>query len=276
MPFSGIARIALAALGLGGVAAAQEAILTGRVVDENDAPLDHARVTARRGQGAPLEAYSGPSGQFRIALPAPGTYLLGAFRPGYFELKDRPVDVPAGGTEVTLALNVEQEVFQAVQVGALPDLVDPDQTQREQRLSGTVVNNVPYPASHSLRNAMKLIPGVVQDPSGGLHFHGGAEYQTQYMLDGFDITDPIDGRYSTRLAVEGVRSLDLLSSRETPQYGRGSAGTLEINTENGTDQFRYTATNFIPGLDYRGGLRFGDWTPPPARSGPPATCFTSR
>ncbi len=268
MLFSRMARIALAALGLGSLAAAQQAVLTGRVVDENDAPLDHAHVTARRGPEAPLQAYSGPSGQFRIVLPALGTYLLGVQRPGYFELKNQPVDVPATGTEITLALNVEQEVFQAVQVGAVPDLVDPDQTQREQRLSGTTINNVPYPASHSLRNAMKLIPGVVQDPTGGVHFHGGAEYQTRYVLDGFDITDPIDGRYSTRLAVEGVRSLDLLSSRETPQYGRGSAGTLEINTENGTDQFRYTATNFIPGLDYRGGLRFGDWTPRAGFSGP--------
>ena len=262
-----LCRIALMALTAVGLAGAQ-VVLTGRVVDENDAPLDHARVTAHRGQEAPLEAYSGPSGGFRLSLPSPGTYLMGVNRPGYFELKDRPVDITASGAEVTLVLNPQREVFQTVQVGALPDLVDPDQTQREERLSGTVVNNIPYPASHSLRNAMKLMPGVIQDPTGGLHFHGGAEYQTEYTLDGFDITDPIDGRYSTRLAVEGVRSLELLSSRETPQYGRGSAGTLQIHTENGTDRFHYTATNFIPGLDYRGGLRFGDWTPRAGFSGP--------
>src|ERR1035441_4555584 len=88
--------------------------------------------------------------------------------------------------------------------------------------------STPSPASHSLRNAMKLMPGVVQDPTGGLHFQGGAEYQTRYTLDGFDITDPIDGRYSTRLAVEGVRSLDLVDSRESPNVGNGSAGTLAI------------------------------------------------
>ena len=61
------------------------------------------------------------------------------------------------------------------------------------------------------------------DIAGGLHFHGGAEYQTRYTLDGFDITDPVTGRYNTLLAVEGVRSLDLETARQPAQYGRGSA-----------------------------------------------------
>ena len=88
------------------------------------------------------------------------------------------------------------------------------------------------------------------------------------MLDGFDISDPIDGRFRTMLAVEGVRSLDLYSSRESPEYGRGSGGTMQVETDNGTDQLRYTATNFIPGLTTNGGIRIGDWTPRAGISGP--------
>ena len=163
-----------------------------------------------------METYSGPTGAFRLTLPAPGDYLAGAAHAGYFELHAQPVHVEASGTEVNLVLNPQREVFQSVQVGELPNAVDPAQTQSEQRLSGTEVNDVPYAASNSLRNAMQLIPGVVQDPTGSLHFHGGGEYQTQYTLDGFDITNPIDGRsHHTRLAVEGVRSLDLETARET-------------------------------------------------------------
>jgi hypothetical protein len=80
-------------------------------------------------------------------------------------------------------------------------------------------------------------------------------------LDGYDITDPVTGRYTTALAVEGVHSLDLESARQPAQYGRGSAGSLNIQSDNGTDQFHYTATNFIPGLDTKVGFRIGDWTP---------------
>lgn len=267
MPPSRIARVAIAGLAAAGIAAAQTS-LTGRVVDQNDAPVANARISARRGSEAPIETHSGPSGTFVLALSAPDTYLVNVDRAGYFALKDRSVQVSAGSTEVTLVVNQQKEVFQSVTVGEQPTPIDPQQTQREQRLSGTEINDIPFPASHSLRNSMRLIPGVIQDPTGGLHFHGGAEYQTQYTLDGFDITDPIDGRFRTVLAVEGVQSLGLRSSRESPEYGRGSAGALQIHTDNGTDQFRYTATNFIPGVSTQGGLRIGDWTPRAGISGP--------
>ena len=203
------------------------------------------------------------------AFPArSGRLSIEVNRAGYFQLTGRSIDVTGAGAEVTLVLNAQHEVFQSVTVGEMPAPVDPQQTQREQSLSGTEVNDIPYPASQSLRNGMRLIPGVIQDPSGGVHFHGGAEYQTRYTLDGFDISDPIDNRYTTLLAVEGVRTMNVVSSRETPQYGRGSAGTLEIHTENGTDQFHYTATNFVPGLDFHSGARVGDWTPRAGFSGP--------
>jgi len=267
MPGSRIALVALAGWAAARFGVAQT-VLSGRVVDENDAPVAAARVTARRAQERPVETYSGPTGAFQLALPDAGDYLVSASHTGYFELLDRPVAVPAGGFELTLVLNAQREVFQSIQVGALPNTVDPAQTQSQQRLSGTEVNDVPYPASHSLVNSMKLIPGVVEDPTGGVHFHGGGEYQTQYRLDGFDLTDPINGRFETRLAVEGVRSLDLQAARETAQYGRGSSGTLEIQTDNGADRFHYTATNFIPGIETRNGFTIGDWTPRAGISGP--------
>ena len=267
MPRSQIVRLSLG--GLAAVLCANAQVtLAGRVVDQNDAPVANARVSAHRGPETPVETFSGPSGAFTLRLPAADTYLIAVDRTGYFALKDRSVEVSSPGSEITLVINEQEEVFQSIAVGDLPSPVDPEQVQREQRLSGTEINDVPFSAAHSLRNSMTLIPGVVQDPSGGLHFHGGAEYQTRYTLDSFDISDPIDGRYRTMLAVEGVRSLDLYSARESPDYGRGSAGTLQVQTDDGTDQLRYTATNFIPGLTTNGGIRIGDWTPRAGISGP--------
>jgi hypothetical protein len=263
------ARIAVLAFAAVPWMAAASPFLKGRVVDDSGAPIANARVSARPDPGASaVEAASNAAGAFELALPREGRYLVSAERLGYFRLQDRPVDAGAEGAEVTLVLNPQREVFQSVEVGESPSPVDPQQTHREERLSGTEINDIPYPASHSLRNAMKLMPGVVEDASGGVHFHGGAEYQTAYTLDGFDIGDPINGRFSTLLAVEGIRSLDLTTAREAPEYGRGSAGTLAIHPENGTDKFRFTATNFIPGLDTHGGLHIGDWTPRAGFSGP--------
>ncbi len=263
------ARVAVLALAAMPWMAAASPLLRGRVVDDSGAPVADARVSARSSaEASPAETASNPAGAFELSLPRAGRYLVTVERVGYFRLQDRPVDCGTEGAEVTLVLNPQREVFQSVEVGESPSAVDPQQTSREERLSGTEINDIPYPASHSLRNAMKLMPGVVQDASGGVHFQGGAEYQTQYTLDGFDIGDPANGHFNTLLAVEGIRSLDLTTAREAPEYGRASAGTLAIRPENGTDQFRFTATNFIPGLDTHDGVNIGDWTPRAGFSGP--------
>ena len=267
MPFDRIAALWLAGLALAGQASGQIA-WSGRVVDQNDSPVAGARVRVRQEAWTALEAESSPTGSFVIAVPAPGRYLATVDHAGYFQLRDQAVEIAAGGAETTLVLNVQEEVFQSIHVGALSNPVDATATAGEERLSGTEINDIPYPSTESLRSGMKLLPGALEDPSGGLHFHGGAEYQTQYTLNGVDITDPIDGRYTTALAVDGVQSVNLEGAREPAQYGPGSGGTLAIQTETGTDEYHYTVTNFVPGIDERGGTRIGDWTPRAVFSGP--------
>jgi len=68
MPRSQIVRLSLACLAAT-LSANAQVILTGRVVDQNDAPVANARVSAHRGPQAPVDAYSGPSGGFRLSLP---------------------------------------------------------------------------------------------------------------------------------------------------------------------------------------------------------------
>ena len=248
--------------------------LTGRVVDENEVPVPAAHVTVRPAPGSPVPAptkpwdtQTDPTGAFRLNLPAAGDFLVSVEREGYYALKDRPVRVE-GMQEVTLTLNTVREVFQSTDVNAATSPIDVGQTQNQEHLSGTEVNDIPYANSHSLRNAMTLMPGVLEDATGAFHIEGSSENQVLFLLNGFNITDPISGDFRTALAVEGIRSVDLTTARISPQYGAGSAGVLGLNTENGTDAFHYTATDFIPGLKLQQGLRLGNWYPRVGFSGP--------
>src|SRR5208337_1703078 len=153
-------------------------------------------------------------------------------------------------------------------VNAETSPVDVGQAQNEERLTGTEVNDMPYANSHSLRNSFALVPGVVEDTTGGLHVSGSSENQVLYLLNGFDITNPISGQFQTVLAVEGIRSADLSSGRSSPEFGKGTAGVLGIRTENGTEAFHYTATDFLPGLSLQHGLHLGNWYPRLGISGP--------
>lgn len=243
--------------------------LRGRVVNEDGTPVVGAHVKARSALDAAnsSEAQSDPTGDFTITLPAPGDYLITVEREGFYSLKDRAVRIE-GAEELTFTINSVREVFQSENVNAQTSPVDIGQTQNEERLTGTEVNDMPYANSHSFRNSLPLLPGVVQEANGALHFNGSQENQVQYLLNGFDVTNPITGQFQTVLAVEGIRSIDLDSGRYSPEFGKGSAGILGINTENGTDALHYTATDFVPGLDLKQGLHLGNWYPRLGISGP--------
>ena len=242
-------------------------VLRGRVVDEKDAPVAGALIVARAASVESWEAHSGVSGDFILTLPDAGDYQVSVRREGYYELKDRPIHVE-GAQETTLVVNSVREVFQTIDVGGEPSPVDLAGMQKEERLSGTDVNAVPYPASHSLQNATRLMPGAVQDVTGSTHFDGAAENQVLYLLNGFNITDPVSGRFHTRLGIEGVRSLEHWSGSYSPEYGQGSAGAFAISTDTGTDRLHATATNFIPSVDFKQGPHLGNWTPRFGVSGP--------
>jgi hypothetical protein len=246
--------------------------LSGFVRDENGAPVAGARLTVRPAPSSaetsgPWPAQTGPEGAYSIALPKTGDYLVNVEREGYYELKDRPVHIETS-LELTLNITSVREVFQSVDVTGQPSPVDISQTRNEEKLSGTEVNDILYQNSHSLRQSLPLMPGVLMDPAGGLHFDGSSENQVQYQINGFNVSDPLSGGFNTTLAVEGIRSMDLVSGRYSPEFGKGSAGVLNIQTENGTDAFHYTATDFIPGLQTHGGLALGNWYPRVGVSGP--------
>ena len=71
-----------------------EVRLTGRVSDDNNAPIAGARIWVKSA-ASEVEAASDLRGAFVLRLEAPGEYRLSAQREGYFQLKDRPVLITA-------------------------------------------------------------------------------------------------------------------------------------------------------------------------------------
>ena len=266
---------AILLLSLFTAAGASDMPLSGLVRDENDAPVAQAQVVLRQVVLRPVDgspnarrwqALTDPAGAFSLLLPA-GDYTIGVAREGFHELKAQSVHL-GSALELRLTLNHVREVFQSVNVEEPSSPVDLASTRNAERLSGTAINDLAYANSQNLRNSMKLMPGVLQDSRGMLHQNGASEEQVQYLLNGFNLSDPLTGQFQTSLAVEGIRSLEYSSGRYSPEFGKGSAGAMAISTQSGTDDFRYTATNFIPGIDIRQGVRLGNWYPRFGVSGP--------
>lgn len=244
-----------------------EVRLSGRVVDENGTAVAGALVTLAAAGPVRLQAIADATGNFTLRPPAPGDYLISAEREGFFRVENRPLRLGAGPNEITLVMNPVREVFEKVDVAYSPPQIDFERTTPEERLTGTQVLEIPYPSTNTLRNAMRAMPGVVQDSAGGVHVNGGAEEQVLYTLDGFQVNDPLTGRFESRLSVESVREMDV-SPLNPAEFGKGAAGTLAIKTSAGDDRFRYSGTNFLPGVEMHKGLNVGGWTPRFNVSGP--------
>lgn len=243
--------------------------VNGRVVDENGAVVPGARVEFRQpGLVQAPSIVSDSQGRFEIGLPVPGQYALHAERPGFFVVERASMTLNEGVNEVTVALNHLREFVETVDVVYSAPVIDPADTTEQKQLNSVEILEVPYPASQDVRSALPLFSGVVQDNSGQLHFNGGASEQTNFNLDGFNISDPVTGLFEARLSIDAVRSLDLESARFAADKGRGSAGSLDIKTGMGDDRWRFGATNFIPGVSTERGLLLNKWTPRLTVSGP--------
>ena len=243
--------------------------VTGKVLDENGVAVSGARVELLAAAPLiPIAVLSDHGGGFRIELERPGEYRVRSEREGFFVFPAKAIELHEGENELTLTLSHLRELTESIEVTYSPPAIDLQEPADRQHLNNIEILEIPYPASQDVRNAMPLMQGVVQDANGRLHFNGGATEQTSFNLDGFNISDPVSGRFEARLNIESVRTLELESSRFSAEKGKGSAGSVDIKTQMGDDRWRFSGTNFIPGVSYDSGLLINKWTPRANLSGP--------
>ena len=242
--------------------------VSGNVSDENGVAVSGARVELASARVASAFAISDAVGHFEIALEAAGEYRLRAERQGFFVFAENSVSLHEGANQFTVTLNHLKEFADSINVAYSAADIDPQEPAHVKQLSNVEILQVPYPASQDLRSALPMMQSVVQDTVGGLHFNGGATGQTNFTLNGFNISDPATGRLETRLNIESVQTMELSSSRYSAEKDKGSAGTLDIKTEMGDDRWRFGGTNFIPGAGSQDGFHIDKWTPRVKVSGP--------
>jgi hypothetical protein len=242
--------------------------ITGRVIDETGAAVDGARVELRDAAGTAIAASSDRAGNFRVSLPAAGEYTIRAERLGFYLFQGKARQFEPGPGELTVTLNHLQEFSDHIDVVYSPPAIDPAQPADRKELDNAEILNIPYPAPHDYRNALPLMQGVVQDNAGRAHVNGAQQNQTNYTLDGFNISDPVNGRLEARVNIESLQAMEMQSTRYSAENGRGSAGVLDLKTKMGDDRFRFVGTNFVPGVSMQDGFHINKWTPRIAVSGP--------
>src|SRR6185437_11696499 len=250
------------AAGCASVACAQTAEkLTITVHDENGVAQRSARVTLQpTGRTGLLKQETDFAGRCQFTSLPPGAYQLRAEKEGFYAAA-QTVQVGAATGAIEIELHHVQEVKEEVNVVESAPAIDPEKIADTRTLSGLDVINIPYPVTRDYRNILPYIPGVVQDNTGQPHVVGGHTYETLDTMDGFDITDPVSGTLQLRVSTDAIRSIDVQSSRYSAEFGRSSAGVLNLTTGIGDEHLRYSGTNFLPSFKFIRGINLDKWTP---------------
>jgi hypothetical protein len=165
-------------------------------------------------------------------------------------------------------MNHAEEVHEQVQVTARPNQIDPQDTAQRDTLTARDIRDIPVPSSHVLAQSLTALPEVTQDHLNNLHIAGARSGETQYLLDGFEIGDPVNNQLTARFNVDATRAAEVQTSNFGAGYAHSGSNILILKTPDGDDRWRFGTTNPIPGIDVQEGIHLGGWYPRFNFSGP--------
>src|SRR5258708_24324724 len=250
------------------ICAADLADCSGVVVDENGVPISAAKITLQNSGGQAFRAETNGAGRFFVLNLPVGDYQVEARREGFFDLSGKTVTLHSGSNDVTLTLKHAEELHEEVQVSATANQIVTQDTPQTDSLTAQEIRDIPVPNSHLLQESLTALPEVVQDNFGGLHIAGARSGETQYLLDGFEIGDPVNNTLSARFNVDATRAAEVQTGRIGAGYAHSGASVLNLETPEGDDKWRFGTTNPIPGINIQNGVRLGNWYPRFTFSGP--------
>src|SRR5216684_1624033 len=250
------------------VHAADSANCTGVVLDENDVPIAAAKITLQNSSGQTFSSETDAAGRFLLRNVPVGDYQVEARKEGFFVLSGQTVTLRPGPNDIHLTLKHAEELHEQVQVTAAANQIDTQDTAQRATITAREIRDIPVPNSHILQQSLTAMPQVVQDNLGGLHIAGARSGETQYLLDGFEIGDPVNNTLSARFNIDATRAAEVQTGRIGAGYAHSGANILSLETPDGDDKWRFGTTNPFPGIDIQNGVRLGNWYPRFTFSGP--------
>ena len=247
---------------------ADSADCRGVVLDENGVPVAAAQIKLEGPGDQIRRTDSDKAGRFVLRNLSPGDYKIEVHAEGFFLLAGQPLTLHSGVNDVSLTLNHAQEVHEQVQVTAPANQIDTQDTTQKSAVTARDIRDIPVPNTHILSESLVVLPEIVQDHAGGLHVAGARPGETQYLLDGFEIGDPVNGALTSRFNVDATRKAEVQSSRFSAGYAHAGASILSLETPDGDDKFRFGTTNPVPGVNLQEGIHLGNWYPRFSVSGP--------
>ena len=215
--------------------------ITGTVKDTQGGVVPGATVTlisATRGTTS-TPVVTGASGDFVFPNVTADSYKIQVEMPSFSTLRRSGVDVSPGSIVALGTLTIQVGgTSEVVTVTAESPLVQAASGERSFTVTTESVSNLPL-ANRTFDSLLSLAPGVVVTP-GALDpaARAGGGGGSNYMLDGATAMDPGINRPATRVSVESLAEVKVVTSTYQAEYARSAGLQINAVTKSGTNQFR--------------------------------------
>ena len=252
-PFSlGFAAVLFALLTFGAFRAfpqAETGQIVGTVTDPSGALIPGANVIVRSvATGAARTGTTTDSGSFTFTNLQPDVYEVSATAPGFNTLRQQ-ITITVGsklGLDLKLEVGKAETVVEVTGVSAAISVNTETQTigsviSTEQLLELPTLTRNPY--------ALVVTSGNVSedDPSGrgaGVAINGLRSASTNILLDGVANNNEFTASMGQTTPLDSVQELGIITNNFTAEYGRASAGIINVTTKSGSNQFHGSVYEF--------------------------------
>ncbi|MCX5725494.1 MAG: TonB-dependent receptor [Nitrospirae bacterium] len=214
------------------VLAAESALIVGSVQNQDLRRAGQVAVEVKDQEGTLVATgFSNEAGEFRISVPADGTYSVSArqdsYRSEYIVLKI--------GTEapspITLTLSKANEISLEVRSSLAP--IHDKLSSETYSVSRKDIEELPRGNNVELQDVLLTIPSAVYGSLKQVHLRQD-HANLQLRIDGVPIPDTVSSTFSDVIAPRAWERADIILGGMEAQYGNKTAAVLDITTKSGT------------------------------------------
>jgi len=194
-----------------------------------------------------LDARRLPFGIYQVQISAPG-----------FAADSESIEIRSAiPLDRTIQLKVGS-VSESVKVTAAGTLIDPYRAGSVNEMGlETIQNRLTALPGRSMQDLVNSEPGWLYEGNAVLHPRG-AEYQTQFVVDGIPLTDNRSPSFGPEMEADDVESLKIYTAGIPAEFGRKMGGVVEVNTLKNTEPGLHGQLTLFGGSYATGGIHTQD------------------
>lgn len=221
----------------------QTAHLRGTIVEAGtDVPMQGAIVIIRSEAliGGPKRAVADEEGVFDFPLLPPGKYLLTVEYEG-LKPTQRRISLDLGQTQnVKIPLSAELAKSETQTIVEERRRLDAERLSTGRVLTAESQAKVATPRRY--QDVVQQLPGVTGNSNPVMA--GATQRHNRYLVDGLDITDPVEGTFSANFNFDAIGQMDLLLLAVDAQYN-SLGGVINLMTKSGSDKLSVDASFYV-------------------------------